>query len=496
MRIDTTFTWLIWLLLVVPAFFSCGPDPAGTQDETTRAPATIRAVDDDDDDVFQCAENHPDRSTGLILCQTGAFEGYTLFAPMGSTTTYLVDMLGNLVHTWESAYMPGESVYLLEDGTLLRTIDAGPNPVFTGGGKGGGVQMLNWDSQVLWEYTYSDETHCQHHDAKRLPNGNVLMIAWERFTNDQAIAAGRDPSLLSEGQLWPDTIIEIEPKGIDGGDIVWTWRVWDHLIQDHDASKDNFGPVDEHPERIDLNYMWTDQADWNHVNAVDYHPQHDQIMLTVRSFCEIWVIDHSLPTEATAGHEGGRYGRGGDLLYRWGNPEAWRAGTEADRVFYYPHDGNWIEPGMPGAGNILVFNNGLQRTGSQYSTIDQIAPPMNALGSYDYEPGVPFGPQELAWTYVADPPDDLYSSLFSGADRLPNGNTLICQGANGEIFEVTGQGKIVWNYINPYREKGADVGFDPPTTSTMLFRAYRYAPDYSGLAGQDLSPVQDADPKR
>ncbi|MEW8385738.1 MAG: aryl-sulfate sulfotransferase, partial [Candidatus Thiodiazotropha taylori] len=279
-------------------------------------------------------------------------QGYTLYARLDSTTTYLMDNDGNPVHSWASDYRLGNAIYLLEDGSLLHTGDL-ENSRFDAGGAGGIVQTIDWHGNVTWEYTYSSTTHLQHHDVEMLPNGNLLMIAWQYKSEAQALQAGRDPALLSEGALWPDSIIEVEPNGSDSGTIVWQWHIWDHLIQDYDASRSNYGVVADHPELIDLNFAINSSADWTHINAVDYNAELDQILLTVHNFSEIWVIDHSTTTAEAAGHSGGASGKGGDLLYRWGNPQAYDAGTADEQMLFVPHDGEWIEAGYPGAGNII-----------------------------------------------------------------------------------------------------------------------------------------------
>ena len=172
-------------------------------------------------------------NTGLISNKPEAFSGYTLYAPLMSTTTYLIDMEGRVVHTWSCASPPGNAVYLLDNGHLLRTGSLGPggNPTFQGGGAGGVVQELDWDGNPVWEFIYSSEGHLLHHDIEKMPNGNILMIAWEKKTRKEAIAAGRDPKTVGPEGLWSDYIIEVRPSGKKGGRIVWEWHVWDHLIQ-------------------------------------------------------------------------------------------------------------------------------------------------------------------------------------------------------------------------------------------------------------------------
>ncbi|HIG99592.1 MAG TPA: hypothetical protein HA258_03320, partial [Thermoplasmata archaeon] len=176
----------------------------------------------------------------------------------------------------------------------------------------------------------------------------------------------------------------------------------------------------------------------------------DQIMISVHNFDEIWVIDHSTTTEEAIGHIGGNSGKGGDILYRWGNPMAYHAGTITDKKFFSQHDATWIDDSCPGAGNILVFNNGDNRPTGVYSSVDELIPPVNENGQYYREPGSPFGPSNLIWSYTADPPESFYSGVFSGAQRLPDGNTLICDGVDGRFFEVTPEGTLIWQYSNPY----------------------------------------------
>jgi len=367
--------------------------------------------------------------------------GQILFAPFYSTTTYLIDKNGTINHTWSSAYQPFTSAYWLGNGTILRPICLN---------SGGGIQKIRWDGTLAWDYRYTASGCTCHHDIKYLPNGNVLMIVWVTKTRVEAIAAGRNPNTIQGSTFTPDKIIEVKPTGPTSGDVVWEWNVWDHLIQDYDSSKANYGIVGDHPELIDINFGDTFDFDWLHTNSLDYNSKFDQILVDIHDFDEVWVIDHSTTIAEAAGHTGGRYGHGGDLLYRWGNPQAYRAGTSSDEKLFGQHDATWIQPGYPGEGDILVFNNGYNRPGTKYSTVVEFTPPVNPAGEYYLEPGSAYGPEDFSWDYTASPPTSLYSNVFGGAIRLKDGDTLICDGIPGKFLEVTPDGTTVWQYTNPY----------------------------------------------
>ncbi len=429
------------------------------------------------------------RKVGLLVNEANACKGYTLIASSNSTTTYLVDMEGRVVNTWKSDCMPGLSAYLLENGNLLRTGQV-RKPPFFGGGSGGRIQEFTWDGKLMWDYTFVSVTYLPNHDICKLPNGNVLMIVWEKKNSKHAVAAGRRPETVSKNSfMLADCILEVQPTGEKSGKIVWEWRPFDHLIQDFDKTKANHGDVAAHPERIDVNFGESTiaamvakpeeleklraigyvggtgrrgappQMDWLHVNAVAYNAESDQIMLSVYEFNEIWIIDHSTTKEQAATHKGGKGGKGGDILYRWGNPRSYRGGSVKDQKLFGQHNSHWIEKGLPGAGNVLIFNNGMKRTGGAYSTVDEIVLPFNKKGEYEYVKGKAFGPEKAVWSYSAPKKTDLYAPFISGAERLPNGNTLICSGTNGTIFEVTPKGETVWKYVNPTKNSPQFGGF-------------------------------------
>lgn len=397
-------------------------------------------------------------------------DGYTLVAPLSDTKTYLIDMDGNVVHDWTANLQAGAEAELMENGHLLRAGNMGNN-TFSAGGRGGRLTEFDWDGNVVWHYDLSTSTQCTHHAFRRLPNGNILLIAWNLIADADIIEDGRNPARVKPGQFWADSIIEIEPTQPNGGNIVWQWNVMDHLVQDFDITKLNFADPAQHPELLDLNYPPGEAGDWTHVNCVDYNAALDQIMVTCPTFGEIWVIDHSTTMAEAAGHSGGQQGHGGDILYRWGNPQAYRAGGVADQKLFFCHNGHWLEDGLVGAGDIMVFNNNAGTlTGEDYSSVVQFTPPLNGTGGYD-RPGPAFGPDTLMWEYTATPRDSFWSTNMSSAQRLPGGNTLVCTGGTGLLFEVDLAGNTVWSWQNVY----------PATNSKSVFRVIRYTPDYPGL---------------
>jgi len=365
-------------------------------------------------------------------------EGHFLYTPWHSTTTYLINETGAVNHTWDSTYYPLYDSYIGDNGSIYLAIDSGQ----------GGFQKIAYDSTVLWEYHYTRDSSFATHDIVPLPNGDIIIIMQEIKSRAQAIQAGRDPNTVGS-QFYPNMLIQVHQTGPTSGEIVWEWHVWDHLIQDFDPSKDNYGVVSDHPELADINFDQYWSAGWPYVNSVDYNPEFDQILISAHNLDEVWILDHSTTTEEAAGHEGGIYGHGGDILYRWGNPQTYDRGDPSDRKLHFQHQCCWIKPGLPGAGNILVFSNGNNRPGGEISSCDEFTPDVNNdTGEYYLPPGGTYGPDDLTWQYML--PEYLFSAGFGGAQRMLNDNTLICSGWTGTFIEVTPDHQIVWTYINPY----------------------------------------------
>ena len=433
-----------------------------------------------------CSYNlNAQQTVGLFTQNAGSAEGYVLFSPISSNNSYLIDKCGDLVHSWTGTHHPGQSVYLLQNGNLLRPGSTNNN-VFTAGGNGGIVELFDWNSNLIWSYNLSSTTQCQHHDIRILPNGNVLAIVWELKTANEAVAVGRNPSLLGT-TLWSEKIVELQPVGTNSANIVWEWHAWDHLIQDFDSTKANYGNVSQHPELININFTASTASDWLHCNALDYNPTLDQIILSAHNFSEVWIIDHSTSTTESSSHSGGVHSRGGDLMYRWGNSAAYNRGLTSNKKLFGQHNVRWIEDGMPNARSILVFNNGPGRPGGSYSTIDQFTPPIDSAGNYSIATNLPYLPDSAFWKYTAPTPTDFYSMNISGAQRLPNGNTIICEGTKGNFFEIDSTKTTVWKYVNPIGQNGA-VSQGTMPAMNAVFRCSYYPLNYSGFNGQVLTP--------
>jgi hypothetical protein len=398
--------------------------------------------------------------TGVLLYdKENSYGGYTLFSPMiKSQTVYLIDMEGYVVHTWETKYTPGSYAMLLENGNLLRggVVRGAPAPI---GGAAGIVQEIDWAGNVVWEYKLLSPDEVQHHCFTRMPNGNTLILAWERKSIEEVIAKGRDPKTIPvsipgfggnfQNSFWIDFVREVDKAG----NTVWEWHVWDH--------------IGTGPNQFDINYKLPDALggtypnyDWTHFNSVEYIEGTDQILLNSRNFSEFYVIDHKT----------------GTMLYRWGNPSAYGQGKapswldNGDQKVFGPHCATFL-----GNNRFLVFDNGSERAEGNRSAVVEV----------DARSG------KIVWEYAAPQSNSFYSARQGGAQRLPNGNTFITSANSGHLFEVTKDKKVVWDFVSPIGS-GEETCFlgaggSPGGALNMIHRAYRYGTDYPGLKNRDLS---------
>ena len=426
-------------------------------------------------------------TVGTIQFDPSTFSnGYTLVYPHNQPHARLIDACGEVVHLWtnDSTRRPGNSAYLSPMGNLLwahRSANISQDPIWAGGG-GEVIESRTWNNEVLWSYALNDSNGRLHHDFAVTNMGTVLAIAWDRVDSLTAVEAGRDPALLEDGELWSERIIELMPNDTGGADVIWEWRAWDHLVQDFDSTKANFGVISQSPHLIDLNFGTPSSAaaDWLHMNSIDYSPSLNQILVSIPTMDELWIIDKAAPENG--------------LIWRWGNPEAHGQGVAADQVLHYQHAATWLDApyhqNSPDFGKIAVFNNRNPGATGPYSSAHLIDAAWDANDSaYAMSNGL-FDPANFDWTWTASPPTDFFSSGLSNFERLPNGNNLILGGRTGEIFEFTPSGDIAWHYRLPIQAglpvaQGTELGVN----DNLLFRAVRYPAQFPAFANANLEPM-------
>jgi hypothetical protein len=402
-----------------------------------------------------------------VLCSTNLINAqqwgdYTLYST--GTTTLLVDTANTTttVHTWThaSTSKTGYSSYLMPGGILWRTVSHSGNS-FSGGPVCGEVQKVAYDGTVLWNFVYSTTTYCTHHDICPLPNGNVLLISYELKSAAEVTAAGGSYS----GAMWPDKIVEVKPNGATGGDIVWEWHTWDHLIQNVKSTAANYQTsIVDHPELININYKAT--KDWQHMNGIHYNPILDQIAFSSHNFSELYIIDHSTTTEEAASHKGGNSGKGGDILYRWGNPEAY--GASGTKILNVTHDAHWNPEGGPNAGFLVGYNNG--GISSSASCADMIETPRDGY-NYTRTAGAAYAPA----SYTVRQASGGYNGNMGSSQQLPNGNILICIATAGIINEFSPTGVKLWT----------------KSTGGSTAKAYRYSKCYVDNAAPAIPVISN-----
>ncbi|MBQ0721772.1 MAG: aryl-sulfate sulfotransferase, partial [Oceanihabitans sp.] len=307
----------------------------------------------------------------------------------------------------------------------------------------------------------------------------------------EQIVLGKKPEFLSDS-FKSEKVIEIQPVGTNGINIVWEWLFVDHLIQDYDNTKSNYGNVVMHPELVDFNYNETgfNHSDWLHMNSIDYNPQLDQIILSARTLGELYIIDHSTTTAEAASHTGGNQNKGGDILWRWGNPQVYRQGTATDQKLFQQHDAKWITEGYVNENKVTVFNNNSDGTGT-FSSIHIIAPTLDATNAYELE-NDKFSPSDFFWSWSGEIlGETMYQFNKSGVNALENGNILICETKKGRLTEISPNGDIAWIYRNPVGRAIHDqfaTDADIFNDNNSMFRGEKYPKTDVAFIGRDLTP--------
>lgn len=368
-------------------------------------------------------ENPTGGSENPDIVQGEIKDHFFLINDAGKNRVYLMNKDEENIFEWQLESGIGNDCVLMDNGQLLALLQA-DDPSIEFGGYGGKLQIINPDFSIEWEYILADENKMAHHDIEMLPNGNILAIVWDKKSPEEAEEVGFKENYA----VYPETILEINPGT---NQVVWEWNSWDHLIQDHNSNKRNFGDVSSNPSKININYSLVPNGDIMHANGLDYDPENDLIYLSVNFFSEIWVIDHSTTTESAKTDSGGRFNKGGDLVYRFGNPEAYQ-NEKGERLFHNNHYPNLISEN--GKKKMLVFMNGnnIEQSSVYEFDLDHIP---ELKENVDNEP-------PLLWEFTDT---NLFSSKVSGAELLPNGNILITIGTSG-IWEVNREGEVLWQF--------------------------------------------------
>jgi hypothetical protein len=380
----------------------------------------------------------PFRKTGLTYRDSRSFGGYTLITPIGGDAVYLLDIGGRVVHQWKvPSFQPGYG-YLLSGGNLLVRGQHVVDEVVKVGepaGKADILLELDWDSNEIWRWEH--ETF--HHDMARLPNGNTLVIIWELMPEELAkkIKGGYSPEqveLITSDKDFLSFILQ--GVGV-GGRPRLKGMLTDALLEVNPAGEsvriwhahEHFDPDVDTLCPIDFPFEWT------HINSVEMTPDGD-VLICSQKLDKILKI--SWPE--------------GKVLWKWGG---------LARISH-PHDCS-VTPD----GTILIFDNGSKHPPIARSRVIEV----------DIQTG------EIIWQYIPSPVFSMVSMHIAGAERLKNGNTLICEGESGRIFEVNRDCEICWEWISPFVHdfKGVPV--------VMLFRAHRYAEESPELKGRKLDPA-------
>jgi hypothetical protein len=445
--------------------------------------------------------------------------GYLLFSSWPRLEeyeyTYLVDTDGNVVNMWKTVppvyeghgYILEKTARLTETGSIIQGLS---NAAHRYEGERV-IQELDWDGNLVWEFSDPREGYRYHHNFKRIWNNHlndwtIIYTAQFPMTQEQAVAAGGDPSV--EWDAAPDGVVEVDRNG----NVVWEWWSLDHVVQDRNREWPNYGVLADTPGRFDLNWGDGISGDFTHQNALDYNQTFDQIVVNNDRMGELYVIDHG-GTFVVGDFEASKAaaaGPGGDIIFRWGNPGLYDSGevptynadgnvtSEGDRLLFHHHDTQWIKEGLPGAGNLLIFDNGSRRAGAYYSRLIEVDPYAGAYPNAPYLPEMEAGgpAEQVVWSFASRNPNSFFSHNISGVQRLANGNTMGVAGRQGHVFQVTPDGDVVWEYIVPVMT-GLPEGATPDqvfrktmsdTDDNSIFTAHWIAPDHPGLVGKDLTP--------
>ena len=397
--------------------------------------------------------------TGTTIYQPDrSWNGYTVLSPLGTQAVLVIDMNGNVVKRWEDYNnSAGGPARVLPGGVVIAASGARPPHQ-----ESTELIQRDFNGKVIWQFSRNEQITTregstiwsvrQHHDWQRdsfpagyyspettpaVEGGNTLILTH----------ADRKQPKVADGVLEDDRLIEVSWMG----EIVWEWVASDHI--------DELGFADDARKAIKA-ASGVNAArgtfDWLHVNSATYVGPNRWFDQGDTRFAPNNVIISSREASLLA-----IVGRDGSIVWRLGPDFSASKELRAIRQIIGQHHAHLIPKGLPGAGNLMVFDNG---GASGYGFANPIAPDGRGAFVRPTSRVLEINPVtlELVWSYTNP---RFFSTNISGAQRLPNGNTLITAGAGGRMFEVTKEGAIVWEYMYPT--------FSGANASNAVYRAYR-----------------------
>lgn len=393
---------------------------------------------------------------GLLEHNSQAHEGYVLFSPIRNKSVYLIDRCGYIVNQWITDDFPNRMSYLKSNGNLVRTTLKNR------------LEEWTWDGEKLWSMDFDSLGYKLHHDLALLPNGNTLVMAIELVSSSQQDSLGRLAQYI-DGDMESEVILEVAIDGNQQPELVWKWRLIEHVVQDVDSNKVNYSEIDEARRKLDINYIYQDDIkDWAHFNSIAYNEEEDEIMVSSRHTSELYIVDHSISSDETSTEEG-------DFLWRWGNPIVYKSGTLADRKLYGQHDGNWMK--HSDNTQVSVFNNGDERLG-EFSSLHTLQLEKEPSGEYKLSQDGKYAPSRFEWTYGNQTTENvIYSFIEGGLEFISETDFLVSESSSGRMIQMDRQGEVSWVYRNPVNisvlQQNEDISFGPD-----YFKMVFYSKDY------------------
>jgi len=397
--------------------------------------------------------------TGTTIYEPArAWNGYTVLSPLQTQAVLVIDMNGNVVKRWEGLNnSAGGPARVLPGGILISASGARPPNQES-------LELVqqDFDGKVIWQFSHNEQIKTgegstiwsarQHHDWQResLPAGYYSPESAPVVEGTSTLILTHTNRLqprVADVMLEDDRLVEVSWKG----DVLWEWVASDHI--------DELGFAPDARKAIKAAQSFNKARgsfDWLHINSAHFVGPNRWFDQGDMRFAPNNVIISSREASLLA-----IVGRDGKIVWRLGPDFSESKELRAIRQIIGQHHAHIIPKGLPGAGNLLVFDNG---GSSGYGFASPIAP--DGVGAFARSTSrvVEINPVtlELVWSYTNP---RFFSTNISSAQRLPNGNTLITAGAGGRMFEVTTEGAIVWEYMYPL--------FGGANASNAVYRAYR-----------------------